>query len=222
VVAVSEDLPYVHPPDMYVCRNFQGVLRLTTGCKMLVVDIPIGLPDGSEPRECDVLARRQLSGDVAYSVVLAPSRRALSLEKHKGVQQESGRQFGGHPVDRVSVLRDKICEVDDQIDEQLQSRVRQFHPELTWARLATRSLPPKGTKEGMMARHDLLMGETTSLESLCDWGRSTGRCLRLHELLDALVGLRVAKDILLHPGQPQRVAGHPQQNQKGLRMEIYY
>ena len=55
-----------------VTSTFTEVLSETTDCELVCVDIPIGLSDGRQPRDCDVAARKALGGPRASSVFPAP------------------------------------------------------------------------------------------------------------------------------------------------------
>ncbi len=64
-------------------------LELTDSCEIVVVDIPIGLPEGKEPRLCDLQVRERLGKDGSNRVFLAPPRKALGVEDCEGIPGHS-------------------------------------------------------------------------------------------------------------------------------------
>ena len=88
---------------------------------LVLIDIPIGLLDG--PRQCD-RAARELLGPRRASVFPAPPRRLLGA-----------RRYAGQCSIQLWNILDKIREVDAGMTPRLQRRVREAHPECSFALL---------------------------------------------------------------------------------------
>jgi predicted RNase H-like nuclease len=132
----------------------------------VAIDMPIGLPDCTA-RACDVAARKVLGRQKQSSVFPAPCRAALS--------------DGSTPCPRCgkklaqqgkAILR-KIREVDALMRPELQCRVREAHPELTFAVLAhpgidVSELMKGGT--GLKSKKQRVSGQKERLKLLAAYG----------------------------------------------------
>ena len=75
-VGFTQDGRWVH----HACATFQELLDHYAGAELILVDIPIGLLNGCEERECDPRAREHLNRDGARrgsTVFRAPTRTAV-------------------------------------------------------------------------------------------------------------------------------------------------
>lgn len=223
LLAVADGWPCRKAPLLYVCRSFQGVLELTARCAIVVVDIPIGLPSGSEIRACDQEAIDRLGKDGQNRVFLTPPRETLAAQDVNAFQAAHRKARGvgaGYPVWGIVP---KLIGVDRLMTPAKQRRVREFHPELTWARLANQTAASKHGPEGIAQRMALLEGSVPGLDSIVIWKKSLGRAAKLDDVLDALVGLAVAEDIRKGANSHHRLpAGKPPRDARGLRMEIWF
>ena len=110
---------------------------------LALIDIPIGLLDG--PRPCDVQARALL-GPRRSSVFPAPSRRLLRA-----------RRYAGQCSIQLWNILYKIREVDEALTPRLQRRVREAHPECSFALLNGAPLRfAKKKPEGLAERRALI------------------------------------------------------------------
>lgn len=73
IVALAHSWPSQEPVRFEFCLDFNAVLDMTHACDAVAVDMPIGLPDGKEVRECDSCAREALKRQHS-SIFLAPPR----------------------------------------------------------------------------------------------------------------------------------------------------
>ena len=89
---------------------------------LMLIDVPIGLLQAG-PRHCDLQARNLL-GARRSSVFPAPGRRLLRARRY-------GRQCS---IQLWNILH-KIREVDEAMTPRLQRRVREAHPEVSFALL---------------------------------------------------------------------------------------
>ena len=117
---------------------------LAERCGLVLIDVPIGLlPAG--PRQCDLQARA-LIGARRSSVFPAPWRRLLRA-----------RRYGGQCSVQLWNILHKIREVDEGMTPGLQRRVREAHPEVSFALLNGAPLRfAKKTSEGEAERRALL------------------------------------------------------------------
>ncbi|MGB2625550.1 MAG: DUF429 domain-containing protein [Candidatus Acidiferrum sp.] len=221
LVAKSMAWPCKMPPVLAICPDFSTVIALTMDCKKVAVDIPIGLSRGKQVRKCDLEAKKMLSGHNTSALFYAPPREALSAETPQDFQRlhRLARGVGaGLPV--WGFLK-KVREANAVMTAELQKRIVEFHPELTWFRLAGESLETKHSPEGIADRKKVLRKFVPELERVLRWKDFLGRAAALDDLLDALAGIAVAKDALRGTlcRLPDKVR---EMDATGLRMEIWY
>lgn len=223
IVARSRTWPCLEVPCLAVCPDFRAVLALTADCQRVAVDIPIGIPSGKQIRRCDQEARGFLreNDHNPAAVFFTPPRECLPAENAKEFQRlhKLARNVGaGYPV--WGIVK-KLKQANEAMTPELQEKIIEFHPELAWLRLAGQNLRPKHEDEGIVERKRVLHPRVPELERLLQWTDFLGRAAALDDLLDALVGLAVAKEALRR--SPYRLpAGAPETDKTGLRMEIWY
>lgn len=166
------------------------------------VDIPIGLPDGLPgwPRAADLLARK-LVGPRWPSVFITLPRdawMAANVEEGRRVSLErTGRAFAA----QTWALRDRVRQADDVAHAD--PRVREIHPEVSFAALAGRPLPhPKSTWAGIALRRRLLADH--GIEIPDDLGAAGDA--KVDDVLDAAAGAwsadRIARGIAIAMPEP--------------------
>lgn len=106
----------------------------TAGAALTLIDIPIGLTEGP-PRACDREARRRL-GARRSSVFSAPMRAMLAMPDREAASDygRAVRQGGGVSAQAWNIVP-KIAEADEAITPERQTKVREGHPEVAFARL---------------------------------------------------------------------------------------
>lgn len=175
------------PDGVAVVRTFAEIVEARF--ELVLIDIPIGLIDEG-PRSCDVEAR-QLLGARRSSVFPAPPRRLLRARSYRG---QCSRQLWN--------ILYKIREVDEAMTPRLQRRIREAHPEVSFALLGGAPMRfPKKTREGLAERR-ALVGPGPKLRGATE-----------DDVLDACALLRSA----MHPS---RVLGDGKRDARGLRCEI--
>ncbi|MDP9353474.1 MAG: DUF429 domain-containing protein [Chloroflexota bacterium] len=203
-----------------VFSSFQQLLARHPDAACIAVDIPIGLSDGP-PRLCDVEARRAL-GPRRSSVFPAPQSRLVGIPSYpealalsrtlydKGISRQA---FGIYP---------KIAEVNAIMTPQLQARVVEVHPEVSfWALNGYRPMDyPKRSTEGYEERRDLILKTLGgSLPARAQAGRAV-RGAGADDLLDATVAAWSARRFA--EGRAGRMPTEPPTDARGLRMEMVY
>jgi predicted RNase H-like nuclease len=118
----------------------------------------------------------------------------------------------------------KLREVDFVMRQNvaLQDRVREFHPEVAWRRLASHALLSKHSIPGLLQRIGILnrtcpnwLDGTSEVELPKD--------IQFDDLLDATIGLSVAQAIVEGATPIRRFPeGDVPVDDCGLRMEIWY
>ena len=224
VVAMAESWPCPQPPHLTIYPAFRDMLVATAACRAVVVDMPIGLPAGSEHRQCDETGRRLLGALAVTRLFYAPPRGTLTAADPVAFQKVHRRLTGkgaGLPVWGIVA---KLREVDEAMTPALQDRVYEFHPELAWRHLAGAALPSKHGPEGIERRLALLRPLVPDLDALIMARDGLRRKdAGLDDLLDALVGLGVAQAIAAGPDPTRRIPGvEPERDERGLRMEIWF
>ncbi len=221
VVAKSKTWPCREVPLLAICADFASVIALTADCKRVAVDIPIGLPRGSRVRKCDLEAKKMLSGHNTSALFYAPPRETLLAETPVEFQKLHRKARGSGAGLPVWGFLPKVIEANRVMTAALQKRIVEFHPELTWFRLAGENLETKHSQQGIAERKRVLRKFVPELERILRWKDFLGRAAALDDLLDALAGIGVAKDSL--KGSPCRLPDDAEDvDSTGLRMEIWY
>jgi predicted RNase H-like nuclease len=227
IVALAPSWPCHQPVSIEFYPDFKAVLEATRTCEVVAVDMPIGLPDGNELRECDVLAQKALGGQRS-SVFLTPPRSCLDAAGPREFQSMHRQIRGTGAGLPVWGIVPKMLEVnrllEDRIasDPALQDRIIEFHPELTWRRLAGSSkLSSKRTAEGILQRISLL--EQLSQGWLPGFPQKIPGNAAIDDVLDAVIGISASQSAARRDEILQRLpVGEPKRNSKGLRMEIWH
>jgi predicted RNase H-like nuclease len=187
---------------------------------LVAIDVPIGLPE-SGPRQCDVAARRRLGRFRGTSVFAAPVRAMLPTRSYEHACR-TGRAVDGRALSRQcwSILP-KIREVDALVtqDSEIRSRVREVHPEVSFAAMAgTPILEPKRSKKGQAQRLELLERVYGGVVHHAITGcRKDGA--KPDDVLDAFVALWSAARI--HSGSALAIPNRCETDPCGITMQIF-
>jgi predicted RNase H-like nuclease len=100
-----------------IVETFAEAIARTEQCSAVTVDIPIGLPEHSEPggRECDRLARGMLKPHLHGSVFSTPPRAVLGARSYDGARRIArSHSTSGSSLSRQAYgILPKIREVDE-------------------------------------------------------------------------------------------------------------
>lgn len=174
-------------------RRFPTLLERFPEAAIVGVDVPIGLPDGNTRRRADVEARLVV-GARRSSVFFTPSRAALEASTYR-----EARAIAPSTSAQGWALRTAILDVDRVDDE----RVREVHPEVSFAVLAGEPLAyAKRTWNGHRERLELLRSAGVELPAQFDAGLAA-----VDDVLDAAVAAWTATRIargenVTLPGDP--------------------
>ena len=186
--------------------SFVDLLAYYDTAKLILVDTPIGLTNGSEKRRCDTQARRRLHGSA--KVFRPPSRAAMKyLVDHPGcndgakrIEHAATRHINQGTPKSITLttqtlgIMPQIAEVDRIMLARIPNaspKIREVHPEICfWAlndRKAIRS--KKDSDRGIEDRIGVLKRVEPRAREIFDEGRAKFRnnCVKKDDILDALV-----------------------------------
>ena len=216
--------------EVNVFASFGELLDHYSDAGLVLVDIPIGLPEGPERRECDRQARRLL-GRRGSSVFPSPTRQtvehaAAHPKDYRGALAVE-RRFAGKGISRQAfAISPKIAEVDALLRSRSAGAtpiVREVHPELCFWALNDRQ-PMKSSKKrstGVAERLEALTNiEPRSREIYKQAGSEFRRkIVGRDDIVDALVAALVARD---RGDRLTSVPEVPPRDARGLPLEMVY
>lgn len=116
--------------EVHTFPSFRSLIEDTT-LASIVIDIPIGLPDYGA-RACDLEARRCIGQSRRSSVFPAPIRSMLTAHDWKDACCIRWDREGKKCSKQVAAILPKIREVDSAMTRDLQKRIREGHPEVSF------------------------------------------------------------------------------------------
>jgi predicted RNase H-like nuclease len=215
VIALADEWP-PRSIELTHAGTFIGVMDLTSKCIAVAVDIPIGLPQRNSRRTCDLAARTQL-GYTRSSVFPAPPRETLICRGPRSFQNAHRKATGRGASLPVWGIVPKIREVDEIMTSEIQQRVIEFHPEVTWMRLLGGIPPNKHHAAGLLMRLSHLF---LQFPEIFDLAKTEAAVVsKLDDLLDAIAGIAAA--ICKHDRLAEPLGSKEQIDAKGLKMQIW-
>ena len=208
-----------------VAEDFDEVLAAAADARVIGIDIPIGLLDHALPggRVCDVFARRLLHPCRTSSVFSPPVRSALDAPTYAEAlaANRASSHHGLGLSQQCFGIAPKIREVDRAMTPELQARVREVHPEISFQVMnhGAALTHPKRTLEGRAERLELAArGGFAPLlaQVLCAPLAGAGP----DDLLDACAACWSARRIAEGLGEP--LPREPRLDARGLRMAIWF
>lgn len=179
--------------DMQLFPSIDALWADYQRAALILVDIPIGLPDENAPqRECDRKARRVLSPHRHNSIFPPPSRAALAAAEYEEASDINARVTGRRLTRQAWNLTPKIREMDQllRLNPRARALIRESHPELCfWALNGEQPLPQsKHDPAGQTARERLLAGVYPDGRIMLRVARARFRTndVHTHDILDAL------------------------------------
>ena len=157
-----------------VLANLSELISASPEPKLIAIDIPIGIPT-SGARACDIAARKLLGKPRSNSVFPAPIRATFAAKTYQEACALSLQAQGKSLSRQAFEIIPKIREVDDLITPELQMRIFEVHPEVSFRALnGGQSLKHrKLDREGKEERLKLLLPHY--LRSQVTWLNSGGR-----------------------------------------------
>ena len=212
-----------------IFKVFGGIAELWrewSDASLILLDIPIGLPNAKHNgRLCDYQARRKI-GPRRSSVFPSPSRASFQGPTYEAASAANYRETGKKLTKQTWAILPKIGEVDRLLREnaEARSKIREVHPEVCfWAFAGEEHLrEPKRRRPGFEERLKILTQIDPAVDTLVESALS---CLRRAEvarddILDATVAALTAE---CERGRLVSLPlGEPQQDAYGLPMEMVY
>jgi predicted RNase H-like nuclease len=204
-----------------VQENFKSILEHTASDCLIVIDIPIGLPD-DQPRVCDQQARTLLGWPRRNSVFSPPARSALCATSYKDAKRLNVEALGVSLTKQSYCIVPKICDVDRMMSAEKQGYIREAHPEVTFARLQGSAMRyKKSARQGRAERLQVL--QAAAIEVSESWlsaerTRLGPSCVAFDDLIDALACLITAAHI--HQERSESLGDPAQRDARRLQMEI--
>lgn len=170
--------------DQYFEESFESIVVKIGEIEPVLVDVPIGLPT-EDRRSCDIKTKTLL-GCRGLSVFYPPSTDAIDIEPYEKANQ-AHRDAIGHGLSQQAYhIGSAIRQVRDELDGEIDGRIRESHPELCFLALNGQPVAwPKSTKHGQQFRLELL-------------GRVIGTAEQLYnDALETYLRRKVSRDDIL-------------------------
>lgn len=216
---------------------FGDLLTHYANASLILVDIPIGLPEKGEARDCDRNARKLLNPGRSRSVFPAPTRQAAERAAQcpgppSKAKLDKLRSYGIRMNLQTLGISSKIIEVDKLIvprGPKSAQTVREVHPELCfWAfnngeamKHGKKTKGGKGINERLAILREVLPRTDDIFSGVCrKYLRSD---VARDDILDALAAALTAYRVLGQGlGQLKTAPETPPKDCKGLPMEMVY
>lgn len=207
-----------------IVSTLDELVRTIPGPARILVDVPIGLPEGPGGRDCDRAARGVL-GPRRSSVFPAPARAVLDAVDYEDAQRRSRTAAGVGLSKQAFAIVPKCKEVDELLRADARARriVREIHPEVCFWALAGRKpmAHRKKTKEGRKERIAVLdrlrPGAGREIEETSDQFRR--RDLARDDVVDAMAAAMTAS---AEAAALRTLPSIPPMDSVGLPMEMVY
>ena len=231
--------------ELEAFRQFKDLLAHYEEAKLVLVDMPIGLPEGAEERPGDIEAKDLLAGYRDRTVFRAPTRAATEhLANNPGDRngakdiqcKVTGVPANDKGISNTLAIMPKTAEVDSVLSSRATNavpQVREVHPEILFWAMNDRTPMgryPKDNKRGIKERISVI-------ERVCPQTREILKAsfpktiekyltdgvdvddVDIDDVLDALVAAVTA---FRGHGHLKTLPETPQKDGKGLTMEMVY
>lgn len=216
--------------EVNLFSSFAQLWKKHAAAALILVDIPIGLREGSsakrsgerQERRCDKEARKLL-GSRRACVFRVPCRPAVYAESYDQASAKNKKLTGTRIFKATWNIVGKIREVDEFLSNNPEAResVREIHPELCfWSLNHCRPLQyPKRQEKGYQERIEILQPIYPPAQTIVESANYSQKEVKKDDILDALSAALTAKigfdNLSSLPPQPER-------DSLGLPMEMVY
>jgi predicted RNase H-like nuclease len=219
-VSLSDDLP----GELRLFPHIQDVWEAYRHAQLLLIDMPIGLPEPDKPRRCESEARQFLSPHRTSSIFPVPIRDVLLSTDYGAANQLQKSRTGKGLSRQTWGIVPKIRELDEllQHDGTARDRLHESHPELLFAAWQGHPmLHNKKTEAGYQERLDLLNRLYPASVKLIQQALANTRRSKVarDDIVDALILAVTAK---LATSQLASLPANPDLDSTGLPMQIVY
>ena len=218
--------------EMMTFRTFVELLNQYREAQLILVDIPIGLPEGEERRHCDGIARGHLGSPRSSSVFTAPTRQTVRQAEQFPTDYPAARALERQVTGRRGIsqqafaIAPKIAEVERVIlarGADAIPQIREVHSEVCfWALNNQHPMNHrKKNMHGVTERIGVLGEVEARTEEIYNTACRQYRRNRVarDDILDALVAAVTA---YLGHDQLQTLPANPPRDAKRLPMEMVY
>ena len=192
---------------------------LAVDAAMIAVDMPIGFPD-SYGRNADIEARKAMSpfGSRVFPVPCLEAVHAVNYTEAICLNKLRSHNVSIPPV--TNAIRPRMQEVDRVMSRQVEERVREVHPEVSFAMMNS-GVPLKSKKktlDGEKQRLNLLL--SSGFPEL-DWNGMNYRKsqVKRDDIIDACAAAWSARRILY--GEARHFPADEERDGRGLLMRIH-
>ena len=212
--------------------SFHNLVEYYDAAKLILVDMPIGLPEGKAERHCDPVVRRLL-GPKGPAVFRAPTRQAVSYladnpDDGEGAKRVQKRITGKKLTIQTLAIMPKIIAVDRVMRSRgrgSKPEIREVHPEFCFWALNDQSAINSNKKKapGIEARLGLL--EQMEPRSREIYRAGCHEFLRKHVAKDDIIDALSAAVTAWKGSRSDRLKALPKDLQcdgKDLPMEMVY
>lgn len=220
IAAILEEL------DLSIVRFYtiEDLCNSYPNASVVLIDIPIGLPESPADLRPDSLLRKSMKGK-ASSVFSTPCRQALACGDYQKASAQNKKVLDRKLNKQSYAIIPKIKEVDDFIIKhaEWQNRLLESHPEFAFMTLNKNQpvFESKKTKEGQQIRKDLLSRHIKNLDQCLEQlAQFPKKQYPLDDVLDAIclavIGrFGMCKGFLTIPEKPNL-------DPQGLKMQIVF
>ena len=196
-------------------ESFKDLAALKNPPSYIAVDIPIGLLDKPEKggRECDRVARKILGHPRSSSVFSPPVRPSLDC-----VTFEEAKKYNLN-MQSFGILP-KVRELDRLMTPELQKRVRETHPEISFFTLAGLAPARAGKKKAQGREERISILDQYFFQVEEGLGRYPASEVTADDILDAYACAWTA--MRMFRGEAGHIPDDPPRDEKGLQMAIWY
>ena len=210
--------------EVKVFDNIRQLWMVYEPASVILIDIPIGLPDGGkEARDCDHQAR-QLLGPRRRSVFPVPVRDVLQCDTYEEACAVNYEKTGKKISKQAWNIVPKIKEVDELLLAKPKSRkkIRESHPEVCFMTLQHQPMDhAKKNPVGFLDRLQMLQQFRPDAEKIIRQAAREykQRAVASDDVMDALA---LAITASVRADKLKTLPKKPPKDGEGLRMEMVY
>lgn len=205
-----------------VYNSIESLCKENYDAQLIIVDMPIGLPESIDEVRPDSEARQLLKGK-ASSIFSCPCRQAIYENSYELANTTNKKVLDKGLSKQSFAIAPKIKEIDEflRTNESFRNKLVEGHPEVCFAKLYGKPvLEKKSTQEGVQKRLRILSEYHEGLDETIVQNTYKKSVAQTDDIIDAMCMAVVAK-----LGQHENlytIPINPQRDRKGLAMQMVY
>jgi predicted RNase H-like nuclease len=208
----------MHTVEPIVYASLKEIIEANPDASAIGIDIPIGLSD-TGTRQCDLCARKLLGKPRSSSVFPPPVFEILDIATFAEAVIALNKRIGKGISKQSFAIFPKILEASQTITPDMQTRVFEVHPEVSFLVLGKGPMAhKKSSAEGFAARRSLLEAAMRitipEKKVVASWAKPA----KPDDILDAMVAAWTARRVVQQ--EAIRFPAQPLLDGRGIRMEI--